>query len=201
MSISIVIPQIFYDIIARVLPGYLFLFSLGASIYNDIYWFGRVGNPQDNSWYILFIMMEVFILSYFAGWILRTISCYGMDDMMMAKMIARKDRPTIKEKYQIIRLKNPDAGFRIIKLRAEIRMLEASRNGFVLVILISIMQLIADKSDISPAFIGKIILFLLLALVFQKAIRPAFDNYIGNIESIYEIINPPQMPAQSKNAS
>jgi hypothetical protein len=196
MSISIVIPQIFYDIIARVLPGFLFLFALGASIYNDIYWFGQLGGAQDNSLYILFIMISIFILSYFAGWILRTISYNGMDHLM-----TELNRPTIRENYQIIRLKNPDAGFRIIKLRAEIRMLEASRNGFVLIILISILQSIIDKSYFSPAFIGKIILFLLLALVFQKAIRPAFDNYIGNIENIYEIINRPQMPEQPKNAS
>ena len=202
MSISIIIPQIFYDIIARVLPGYLFIFTLGTSIYNDAFWFNQFECSQTNSFYIFFIIINIFILSYFAGWILRTISYHGMDHMI-AKI--KQDSPTIGEKYQMIRFKNPDAGFRIIKLRAEVRMLEASRNGLILISMLSILQFIIDKSDLSSPilwiFVTKFIVLLLLAMIFQKAIGPAFHNYIGNISSVYELMNCLPGPERSDNAA
>jgi len=206
MSVPIVIPQIFYDLIARVLPGYLFLYILGASIYDDVFWIKQLDIGQANYVFVFFFVVGYFIVCYFAGWVLRTISCFfgsvmlkfpvlrkysinSIDDLME---LEKKKSPTINDKYQMIRIKDQTSGFRIVKLRAEARMLEASRNGMIVIIMILISRFIVHmivSYDLNmQVFAMEVLILSILAAVFQRALSSAFYNYIRNIDIIYKII-------------
>lgn len=200
MNISITVPQLFYDLIARVLPGYLFLFMLRISLSGTGSSFKQFNVvPSTTSMGILLNGVGYLILCYFTGWVLRAFSFCGVEYKMSQLSQKSPDRQgelsSLYEKYHRIRLKNEAAGFRIVKLRSEVRMLEASRTGMCLIFVISTILLLLSKLSLITLstqsnwiWLLKLLIPVMLALAFHKSLGPACDRYSGNIEKHYKIM-------------
>lgn len=201
MNISITIPQIFYDIIARVFPGYIFVFVLkvellgtGVNITNIL------DNGANNSVDKLLNGIGFLIICYFIGWILNAFTFLSYEEDVKKiheeKLKTKNKSISFYEMYHTIRLKNATEGFRIIKLRAEARMLETSRTGMIIILFCSVCIMFITKPsfcwnliDISfLIWIGKLILPFVLFIGFRKSEKSAWNRYYGNISSCYELI-------------
>jgi hypothetical protein len=97
--------------------------------------------------------------------------------------------------FQRIRLKDEAVGFRIVKLRAEVRMLDAARTGMLIIFLIIYTTFIFQKLSLISGtvqsdgiWILKMLISLVLALAFHRSLNPARINYIGNVEIHYKIL-------------
>lgn len=200
MNVSVTIPQLFYDLIARVLPGCLFLFMLKFTVSGtglSLKQFEVV--PSNTSMGILVNGVGYLILCYFTGWVLRAFSFFGfeykVDQLLQKSPDSRSDSLSLYEKYHKIRLKNEAAGFRIVKLRAEARMLEASRTGMCFIFAISAILLFLSKLSLVTVsaqsnwtWLLKLFIPVILALAFHKCFGPACGRYVGNIKKHHEIL-------------
>jgi 8-oxo-dGTP pyrophosphatase MutT (NUDIX family) len=197
MNISVTIPQIFYDLIARVIPGFLFLFMLNF-ILSGTKFEVSVSVSSDGSMAILTNAVVYVILSYLAGWMFRAATFGSVRDEVKkeheSKLTLQGNLPSMSKMYQKIRIENEAVGFRIVKLRAEARMLETSRTGMIYITLISLClllgQLVLSTSlKQSPVIWGtKLCIPAVLAIAFRKCERRAWNNYFGNILANYEIL-------------
>src|SRR5262245_2672675 len=108
MNLSIVIPQIFYDLIARVFPGFLFLMSLrlellGTNVYAN---FGGRLDEAAGSVERFLSGVGTTVVCYILGWLLHGLTFEG------AEVAARghHSRESLYEHYQRIRLSDAEAG-------------------------------------------------------------------------------------------
>lgn len=187
MNISFTIPQLFYDFIARVFPGFLFLFALRVCLAGtgidpgliiSIQSVTSVGNVLEGLGFL--------VLCYFAGWILRSLRWPNL----------QPDESTdFRTMYQRLRLQHPEAGFRVVKLRAEARLLEASRMGMLIVgglVLVAWIfrstNLVAGDSIPHSVWALRIVLPVLIGLVFLSRERAAWKTYRGNVKKIHSLI-------------
>ena len=136
------------------------------------------------------------VVSYLMGWVLFAFTFWSVEDKVKEKHKPKDENAaSITERYQRIRIDNEAVGFRILKLRAEARMLERSRTGMVFVFVISVGLLLLNQSALLPMFgqsaLGwgvKLGVPLILAVAFRKCERLAWDGYYGNIMTNYEIL-------------
>jgi hypothetical protein len=138
------------------------------------------------------------ILCYFAGWILRSLSFYGEDYIISSRNKSDESaykHPTLNDMFQRIRLKDEAVGFRIVKLRAEARMLEAARTGMIIIFLIIFATFILEKPSLisiavqsNGIWILKMFIPVVMALAFHRSLNTAINNYIGNVEIHYKIL-------------
>jgi hypothetical protein len=213
MNMAIAVPQVFYDLIARVLPGFLFLFMMRLWLislnFDDVQLANIWFNFPDKFLGSLYFVITYFIFSYYMGWILSILSGmkpfykYGVDYMISRHSVkpSKMNNYFLADKYQKIRLENENVGFRIVKLRAEAKMLEASRTGLCFMTVLMFLSFIYDFwqhiedfhlyfADII-ALLGKSLMFLIpliMALLFEKTIAGAVQMYIGNIEIHYDLM-------------
>jgi hypothetical protein len=205
-NIPVIIPQLFYDLIARILPGFFFLFIFRFIFSNTFLW-GDFLNafPCSNSVEIFFYGISYLVVCYFIGWMLRIIPLNRflriletMDEKRstLVKEAESKKELTINDKYQMIKIFREEAGFRILKLRAEARMLEVTRNGLIIILLFTIplafLAIIPSKMYdwiLIAIWSVKIIGLFIFVLIFDLGFHISFKNYIGNIEKIFEILS------------
>ena len=236
MKVSMVIPQLFYDFIARVIPGVIVFFLV--EVYSVILNYSIEIIPDSHG---LFVAVgrgvELAILAYVIGWILGgfiwcshepkyiTNESFKQKDMKSAvirwilsiwswfcapnntsKNKSKEDNTqkstseglSLRSQYQWIRLAHPEAGFRIVKLRAEARMLEAIRTSFTLSFLGSGLLLLSKYMGYvllpSRASIGHLVVISIVSLgaaiiIFKWIEKRAWNNYKGNISRIYELLH------------
>jgi hypothetical protein len=206
MNMAIAVPQLFYDLIARVFPGFLFLFVmwflLNVSTNGELFSVGDIWSRlPDNFLGSLYFGIAYFIFSYYMGWILSILSNiepfhrYGVDNKLSQyREESSANKVLLKTKYQKIRLENENVGFRIVKLRAEAKMLEAPRTGMclmaALMLLIFIYRCLYEHINIQQ-LLNQFHLFLaplIIALIFQKSISSAVERYTGNIEAHFDLM-------------
>jgi hypothetical protein len=201
MKFSIVIPQLFYDLIARILPGFFFLVLVILSIPELTRYFSTLVNTGgDNFIDSLGEGFGCIAVCYFFGWLFFAFTWGSKRDAMRKKHAeANNCEPKdLDEWYQRIRLAHPPAGFRIVKLRAEARMFEATRTAMLAVILLTLayVLILARLSSYSTdsAFWVRPLIGVFIASValygFHKCEGRAWDYYWGNICSIYNILRP-----------
>jgi len=134
MSISITIPQLFYDLIARVIPGFLFLLMLGFEFSGTKIKVIPSG-VLNNSLAVIMLAIVCLVLSYLMGWVLLAFTFLSDEEKTKIHHERLEKRiVSIQEMYHRIRIKNEAVGFRILKLRAEARMLESSRTGMIFIV-------------------------------------------------------------------
>ena len=133
MQFSVTIPQIFYDLIARIVPGSLFLIALTYELSGTGITSPLLTNLSSDVLLIILFVLACGIMSYLMGWVLHAFSFLSAEaDIKKAhesNLASQKIRFSLREMYIMIRMKNEAAGFRILKLRAEARMLQSSRTG------------------------------------------------------------------------
>ena len=145
MRLLIIVSQMFYDLIARVLPGFFFLLvvSLGwpdLALHLLMLVFGAANNAR----------VSVHIggglatigLSYMLGWVFSGFVTKSFEsptyEQASAKntesqLLAQGERKSLEAMGQWIRLFHPPVGFRIVKRKAEARLLETSRMAMTFV--------------------------------------------------------------------
>jgi hypothetical protein len=155
------IPQIFYDIIARVVPGVTvllvaYLVYSGAAISantlrNVLHWFSSVDSP--NTFVFLTFMLASYVLSTVIGQIASLLelpfksSFQHQFDQAAQKVaddfnktfslgISKDVFPSIAIMYDYIRLHDPGSGSRLVKLRAESHMCRNLAVGLVMVVIL-----------------------------------------------------------------
>lgn len=197
MKLSVTIPQIFYDLIARVLPGFLFLLMLNFELYGTRVEIIQLASSSSNSMAVFLNALVYAILSYFMGWILLAFTFRSFEKRVRKEHESKlnENSPSMLEMYYSIRIKDEAVGFRIVKLRAEARMLETSRTGMVYVFVISLGLLLLSRLGLVPLFSQpylvwgiKLCIPIVLAVAFWKCERRAWNNYYGNIPKSYEIL-------------
>lgn len=214
MNFSVFIPQLFYDIIARVLPGFFFLTLLS---YGTPLWLRYIKPPVLFGGHMILDAVSYAACCYFLGWIFSTFTWYSQERDKIESLWDRikslwdrikslwleRHKPEAqtakpysfprKSEYQWIRLAHPEAGFRIVKLRAEARMCEATRTAMLIVILACLVYLYVRRDSDSMIFCVQPLITILIAgsayFGFRRFEWHIWDSYWGNISSIYKILN------------
>jgi len=198
MKFPIVIPQLFYDLIARILPGFFFLALVQLSLPElTRYLYPHVITGRDSFVNSLGLVVGYAVICYFLGQLFLAFIWGSKEEEICEKHGGSK---SINEKYQRIRLSHPAAGFRIIKLRAEARMLETTRTSMPAIIVLDIVYLcimiilaISESYSIDKVFWVRPLIGVLISTVsfygFCRRERKAWKNYYGNINIIYDILH------------
>lgn len=200
MKFSVTIPQLFYDLIARVIPGFLFycvfkflIFGLNINIPIIL------NNSQSNFASTIGTGVGVIVIFYFLGIILNSFVFMSFKEKIKVKYsVDIKDKfngQKLNDLYQCIRLENEGAGFRLVKLRAEAKFVDILRSSlFILLIVFSIYSLlnflhILDISNINIYdFVAKFLISVLIIIGLRIQEKKCWDRYYGNIVRIYPII-------------
>jgi hypothetical protein len=195
MNISVTIPQMFYDLIARAIPGFLFLVMLGFVLTGTGEASIAASLSGMNSVTAIVIALAAIVLAYLLGWVLHAFTFLSASSKARAKYESKKNKLSISDMYNWIRIKDEVVGFRITKLRAEARMLEVSRSGLIYITAIAAGLLALHKLAVlpmdgqSPLGWGvKLGVPLLMAIAFWKLERRAWEKYYGAVGSHYKIL-------------
>ena len=199
MKVAVTIPQIFYDLIARVVPGFLFLLALNFQLSATGVEVIQLPTSSSNSIALVLYALVYGILSYLMGWVLLAFTFGSLRDRIKEKLKSElnleEDSISISEMYQRVRIKDEAVGFRIVKLRAEARMLETSRTGMLYISAILLGLLAISKLALIPSpdwsrltWGIRLCVPIVLAVAFRKLERRAWNNYFGNIIINYEIL-------------
>jgi hypothetical protein len=211
MRFSITIPQIFYDMIARVIPGVVALWiarlyapSFGGSVFFTSGGTGALAALGRGAQYL--------IACYLLGWILHGLTWSSREpthvtqeplpdtEVQAGTADEAKERPTPepseRSQYQWIRLAHSEAGFRLVKLRAEARMLEAVRTALFLGCFTGLLLLVLNWAGVTcveasgAQLLATAVVALALAIVIQARLENhAWRNYRGNITRIYQLLH------------
>lgn len=200
MRVSVTIPQLFYDLIARVLPGFLFIILIRVAFaWSGLQILAIFDSNSENFMETIGSGIGYLIISYFLGWAFRAFTFWsfeaGVRNGYEPKKQEGEEYLSLSDMYQRIRLKHAAAGFRIVKLRAEARMLETTRTAMAVVFLIVVFHFlhsVATHDPFNPTArsteiaVGTIAAFLFLAFFISE--KRAWDQYYGNIPRIYELV-------------
>ena len=143
----------------------------------------------------VFEALGYLVLSYFAGWFLRGLRWPNLQP---------EESSDFQKMYQRVRLQHPESGFRIVKLRAEARLLEASRTGMWIVGGLALAawvfrgtQLVAGDSIPHSIWALRVGLPVLVGFVFLSRERGVWAAYRGNVETLHELIFGERLPRQN----
>jgi hypothetical protein len=139
-------------------------------------------------------------LCYFLGWFLR-VTTIGNSETQREKRWKEKNANVelpmpFREMFQRIRLQNESAGFRILKLRAEARMLETSRTAMVYSFLLCFVLLCGELGGLSLFRLGwgwwvaKLSIPVAVGVTFWRHEQHAWNHYFGNILAVHQIMFP-----------
>ena len=145
MNFSITIPQLFYDLIARILPGFLFCILYKVILFNTGY--DNIDILKFNSTNFVTSIsssLAYTFIFYFIGSICTPFILFSFKKKVMVKIQGDKDELSLRKKYQEIRIKNESVGFRLVKLRAEAKLMECGRTIITFFILILLILVFFD---------------------------------------------------------
>jgi hypothetical protein len=209
MQFSVSIPQLFYDLIARAIPGSLFLIMLSYEISGTGINAPSLTNLSDDLLSVTLFVLASGIMSYLMGWVLQSFSFLSAERNIKKEydsiLKSQKITLPIREMYDWIRIKNEAAGFHILKRRAEARMLESARVGMFYVswialglVLLSVLKLLPTSSTSALEWTIKVAIPIILTFAFWKHERHAWQGYYSNTISNYKILSTTNKKAASK---
>lgn len=127
-------------------------------------------------------------MCYFCGWILRALRWPNLEKPVR-ECFETEDGISPANKYQIIKLEHPVEGFRIVKLRADGRLLEASRSGmWIAIVLMLITLVITDTKYTAVSCLVRLGVPLVFSLAFIISEKRIWRQYYGNIDTLYTLI-------------
>lgn len=177
------IPQLFYDIIARIIPGIIFILGVIIIItgyeetIKDIKTL-IVHNKDKNISILMFLFLTLplaYITAYFLAGIHHLCTC-----LPLKKLYAKIKIDKEKYKYDYIRIMNPGIAAVIIKKRAEKRMIDLMITGSVI---LAIIQTIINYREYQVI----IFIFLYGISIISYKLR-LINNYNNCLENNYKII-------------
>ena len=139
-------------------------------------------------------------LCYFLGWLFFAFSSGSKREETKKKYEKDGDSKSLNAKYQWIRLTHPSAGFRIVKLRAEARMFQATRTGMIAIVGLSVVYIAGVLLFLGPslwppekAFWLRPAAGLLIAGIsfygFGICEGKAWDYYWANVRIVYKALH------------
>jgi len=209
-SVSI-IPQLFYDIIGRIIPGVVLLLCVFmvyygpenvAQLFTSLV--GKKGQVLEVSFYLFLISgILSYIISNIAQGIrvifskiykkrdskkwkqvrdeLRSDLEKAADNLGLNKKIRVEDIPSTGFIYDYIRLRSPNAGARIAKLRAECHMCSVFVTGMLGIAVWNLVNIIASPTKIEIimelGFLASALVFSMLKQFLEKRFRIAIWNH------------------------
>jgi hypothetical protein len=200
MQFSVTIPQLFYDLIARMVPGSFFLIMLSFEISGTGVNAPSLTNLSGDLLSVTLFVLACGIMSYLMGWVLQSFSFLSAERNIKkeyeAILKSQKITLSIREMNDLIRIKNEAAGFRILKRRAESRMLESSRVGMFYIswialglIFLNALKLLPSLNNSALVWTIKVIIPIILTFAFWKQERHAWQGYYDNTISHYKILS------------
>lgn len=165
-TLSAIMPQLFFDLIARIIPGFAIIWSfyfalLGSpllnvdNVFQEIYALA----PKTNPWFLFLITVLVFYISsiiFYGLWSLlihtycflkQKFSKCKIDDLKrFVEVITADEEFTFR--HDFIKLHAPAAGNRITKLKAEIHMSGALTTTFGICFLYSLVGFFGNSLSI-----------------------------------------------------
>ena len=187
MNISLTIPQIFYDIIARVFPGFLFLFALRTCLSGTVIDpITIITSQADTSLERAFDSLGFLVLCYFSGMFLRGLTWPNLRP---------HETSEFRTMLQRLRLQHPESGFRVIKLRAEAILFSSSRTGMIIVSGFAVFAWILGNKESSindPIAISnwciRIGVPVAVAIVFVSLEKRSWSHYHGNVCKLHTLV-------------
>lgn len=187
-------PQLFYDVIARIIPGFFFLFTLSfglvdvlpmekshlAAAFNSADWMSS-----------LFIGLIYLILCYLTGWVLSSFEFLSLEKKTKNEVSAKyfPQPADMKPFTDSIRAKFPDIGFRLVKLRAEAKMMEKLLWGMAIALLVyAVVGLTKHTNNTNDGLL--VALSALLCLAFWVNQKKAWRKYWSSVATHYKILFP-----------
>lgn len=199
MQFSVTIPQLFYDLIARAIPGSLFLIILSYEISDT-----GVNGPclpslSSDLLSVTLFVLACGIMSYLMGWVIPSYSFLTAEPNIKKEyesiLKSQKITLPIREMVDLIRIKDEASGFRILKRRAEARMLESSRVGMFYIswialglVLLNALNVLPSANNSALGWTIKVIIPIILAFAFWKQERRAWQAYYNATISHYKIL-------------
>lgn len=197
MNISVIIPQVFYDLIARMLPGVFFSILALLSFPEWVDYVSPLASTEKNNF--VQSLGQGFIyaaICYFLGWVFFAFSSDSKREEAKKENEIPGDNKSLDAKYQWIRLVHSSAGFRIVKLRAEARMFQATRTGMIAILGLTFVYIAGALLFLKPslwppekAFWLRPVVGLLIAgttfFRFETRERKAWNYYWKNINAVY----------------
>lgn len=187
MRFSLTIPQLYYDLIARVVPGGLFLVAMRLCLMGTGLDPSRVlGFQSETSLGVFFEGLRFLALAYVAGWLLRALAWPKLQP---------KESRRFRMKYQRVRLLHPESGFRLVKLRAEARFLEAGRSGMYLAGAMSLAAWALRETRFvnggdfpRGAWLLRVVVPVLVGALLQASEPQAWRRYRGNVRKLHHLV-------------
>ena len=200
MKFSVTIPQLFYDLIGRAIPGFLFLFMLSYEVSDTGGIVPSLTNLPGDLLSITIFVLACGTMSYLMGWVLPSFSFLSAERNVKKEyetiLKSQKITLSIREMYDLIRIKNEASGFHILKRRAEARMLESARVGMFYISwialglgLLNTPKLLPLSNNSATEWIIKVVIPIILTFAFWKQERRAWQAYYSNTISHYKILS------------
>lgn len=184
------VPEIFYDLISRVVPGTILLPTLffawfGPSRFHSLLhtWWTQ---PADDRPSGLFLLTLYLFAAYATGVLLRGLYYLVVRDLTPnLRNKRRRNKHYIDyHTYYNIKLALPDAGSRLAKLKAEVSMTGVLEAGFCLAFTINgLRAAICDLGN--RLFVG---LFILMAIACTDAYRRHIRSRVGQAVTLHATI-------------
>jgi len=220
MRLLIVVSQLFHDVVARVLPGFFFLVIVALSSGEfgvQVLWIPFRG---DKNWVSSFGWgLALAALCYMFGWVFSGFVRKSLEGPTHEQARAKSVDSQLKAGDQVKSLEamcrwvqsiDPAVGFRLVKLKAEVCMLETSRVAMTFVFGVVVVQTLvtvyteaesralvqAHVRDSGPHWESHVIrlcLALVVAFVlragFQRREKRAWEDYWDSIVGSYETLH------------
>jgi hypothetical protein len=174
-SLSSLIPQLFFDVIARIIPGFAIIWSFYFSLYGlknvSADFFNNISSIMPESSFFVFLITVVvfYIISiiFYGLWSAvvhlycsvksKSIEC---DEKHMHRFVeVLKASKDFTLRHDFIKLHAPSAGNRITKLKAEIHMSGALTVAFALCFILSLFSSIGSSLSLIT-IVGRCLFFL-----------------------------------------
>jgi len=190
-EIASVVPQLFYDIIARIIPGSVVIGTIaiaalgpGKTWESTKIWLNKGSESYPPITVILGVTLA---LSYTLAILL--LGCWSLIFSFAEKRGFTSPDDDSRKKYDFIKQKDPTIGNRITKLYAEIHMTEILIIGFTLSFGINLWNW-SNPPDSSRSFL---LVFLPLLIVGSFGARRHFNSLyhatISNIAELFDFSN------------
>lgn len=192
MDVLKLIPQLFFDLIARVVPGIVCLVLL-TCLWPGLDWKGFLNTVSADQLDKENIFAFVFFVPLGVGFVIgHLIAPIGK---WLRKITTRKEVAEPWRQYDWLRVHRPDAGGLAAKIRAEYTMHFSLAAAFLLGLLLALYGLLLATPE--PAWWNPVVLFALMALSLYRG-HETVDTFCGSVIHLYTVaqerVRPPDPP-------
>ena len=181
MDFSLTIPGVFYDLIARVIPGFYLLIATRIFVPRAYEFFRAIDVGSKEGLAALGAILAAIVTCYLLGWILHGLALLTR---LADRLRPKEGKEERDRQYDVLRLENESVGYRVLKLRAEATMLSTCLVATAVVFLADVALSWHEWS-----LAGRALAYLLLAASFHQAHAAAWERYCGVVKLDYQLVH------------